>query len=80
MKTRVQNIQVSVVALNPYNGWEAELPIELYNEYMEAFHKFDASLSRIAEVLRPQAVNVDKMVAEHQDRKGLKLLEVPEDS
>ena len=74
MKIRVLYIQVGMISLNPINGWDAEVPTDLYNEYMTAFRKMDEALVNLSDYLLPQAERADGKMEQHLIRKGLTLL------
>ena len=74
MKTRVSFVEVTVVVLNPVNGWDANIPDKLYGEYIAAFRKFDEVASLLGNHLLPKAELAYKAVMDFYKRNGLSLL------
>ena len=80
MKTRISFVSVQLICLNPYNGWEADVPNEMFNQYMAAFRRLDEMQAKLAEYMQPQAERVDQQMAEYLARKGLTLVKVEDSS
>lgn len=75
MKSRALFIDVSVLILNPLNGFDVEVPDELYEEYLKAFRRFDNVRIRLSKVLQPQAEAFDEKMNQWHVRNGLSVVE-----
>lgn len=77
MKTRVTVVPAQTFCLNPLNGWDAEVPDELYTEYFAAVRKLHDLQLQLIEVLQPQAVAADRAYDEYMNKNGLTLVGLP---
>jgi len=74
MKTRVNFTEVTIFNLNPFTGWDAEVPEELYLRYLKACREFGSVAKELFEHLQPFAEEVDRETERHFARNGLSLL------
>jgi hypothetical protein len=75
MKTRATFTEISILILNPLNGWDVDVPDELYEEYMRALRQFNCIRVKLGTALTPQAEAFDKKMNQWHDRNGLDVIE-----
>ena len=75
MKTRATTAEVSVVILNPYNGFDVDVPDDLFEEYMQALKHFDNMRAKLGTALMSQAEAFDRKMSRWNDRNGLSLVQ-----
>jgi len=80
MKTRIApTAPFALYDINPYNGWDIEVPEKLVVRYQTTIALLDKLHRELAEIILPQAEAVDIKMNEYQACRGLPLRLLKED-